>query len=60
MLGDNIYGADTPADFKLKFEAPYKPLLDAGVKFYASLGITTTPTSVLQAVQHGRKTILQL
>ena len=27
-----------PQDFKKKFEMPYKPLLDAGVKFYASLG----------------------
>jgi len=43
MLGDNIYGADTPADFKLKFETPYKPLLDAGVKFYASLGNHDNP-----------------
>lgn len=38
MLGDNIYGSQRPADFVLKFERPYKPLLDAGVKFYASLG----------------------
>jgi 3',5'-cyclic AMP phosphodiesterase CpdA len=38
MVGDNIYGADTPADYQQKFEKPYKPLLDAGVKFYASLG----------------------
>ena len=38
LLGDNIYGAERPQDFKLKFEDPYKPLLDAGVKFYASLG----------------------
>jgi hypothetical protein len=38
MLGDNIYGGETAADFKLKFEDPYKPLLDGGVKFYASLG----------------------
>jgi predicted MPP superfamily phosphohydrolase len=38
MMGDNIYGADRPQDFVKKFEAPYKPLLDAGVKFYASLG----------------------
>lgn len=37
-LGDNIYGGNTPEDFKRKFEDPYKPLLDAGVKFYASLG----------------------
>jgi 3',5'-cyclic AMP phosphodiesterase CpdA len=38
MLGDNIYGGHTPKDFARKFEQPYKPLLDAGVKFYASLG----------------------
>ena len=38
MMGDNIYGADRPQDFVKKFEAPYKALIDAGVKFYASLG----------------------
>jgi len=38
MLGDNIYGSHSPQDFARKFEQPYKPLLDAGVKFYASLG----------------------
>jgi len=38
MLGDNIYGGKTPAELAKKFEAPYKPLLDAGVQFYASLG----------------------
>jgi len=38
MLGDNIYGSHAPQDFVQKFEQPYKPLLDAGVKFYASLG----------------------
>jgi 3',5'-cyclic AMP phosphodiesterase CpdA len=38
MLGDNIYGSDRPQDFLRKFEAPYKGLLDQGVKFYASLG----------------------
>jgi hypothetical protein len=38
MLGDNIYGGHSPEDFARKFETPYKPLLDAGVKFYASLG----------------------
>ena len=38
MLGDNIYGGKTPADLQKKFEIPYKPLLDAGVQFYASLG----------------------
>jgi hypothetical protein len=38
MLGDNIYGGKNPAYMKKKFENPYGPLLDAGVKFYASLG----------------------
>ncbi|HUR33069.1 MAG TPA: metallophosphoesterase [Vicinamibacterales bacterium] len=38
MLGDNLYGSQRPADFVAKFERPYKALLDAGVKFYASLG----------------------
>ena len=38
MLGDNLYGSQQPVDFVQKFERPYKPLLDAGVKFYASLG----------------------
>jgi hypothetical protein len=38
MLGDNMYGSETPADFVRKFERPYKPLLDAGIRFYATLG----------------------
>jgi hypothetical protein len=38
MLGDNIYGGHSPRDFAQKFELRYKPLLDEGVKFYASLG----------------------
>jgi len=38
LVGDNLYGSDRPQDFQKKFELPYKPLLDAGVKFYASLG----------------------
>ena len=38
MLGDNLYGSENPNDYVSKFEKPYKPLLDAGVKFYASLG----------------------
>jgi hypothetical protein len=37
-VGDNLYGRQRAIDFKKKFEDPYKPLLDAGVKFYASLG----------------------
>ncbi len=38
MLGDNIYGGQSAKDLVDKFEIPYKTLLDAGVKFYASLG----------------------
>ena len=38
MLGDNLYGRERPRDYARKFERPYKPLLDAGVKFYAALG----------------------
>lgn len=37
-VGDNLYGSDRPQDYKRKFETPYKPLLDDGVKFYATLG----------------------
>ena len=38
MLGDNLYGSERAPDFTRKFESPYRQLLDAGVKFYASLG----------------------
>lgn len=38
MLGDNMYGGESERDFRRKFEAPYKALLESGVKFYASLG----------------------
>ena len=38
MLGDNVYGAWSRKAVVTKFETPYKPLLDAGVQFYASLG----------------------
>jgi 3',5'-cyclic AMP phosphodiesterase CpdA len=38
MLGDNMYGSERPQDYVRKFETPYKPLLDAKVSFYASLG----------------------
>ncbi len=38
LVGDNLYGSERPQDFKKKFETPYKALLDADVKFYASLG----------------------
>ena len=38
MLGDNIYGGQSPSDFVQKFERPYAPLLESGVRFYAALG----------------------
>jgi calcineurin-like phosphoesterase family protein len=47
MMGDNIYGSETPADMKRKFEDPYKHLLDAGVKFYACLGNHDNPNERL-------------
>jgi hypothetical protein len=44
MMGDNMYGGEGPSDFVKKFETPYKPILDAGVKFYASLGNHDDPS----------------
>src|SRR5687767_7421634 len=38
MTGDNLYGGEKPRDYEKKFSIPYKPLIDARVKFYASLG----------------------
>ena len=38
MLGDNNYGDGSPESYRERFEEPYKPLLDAGVKFYAARG----------------------
>jgi 3',5'-cyclic AMP phosphodiesterase CpdA len=46
MLGDNMYGGQTPADFVSKFERPYASLLNAGVKFQASLGNHDRPENV--------------
>jgi len=43
MMGDNLYGGSGEKDFVKKFEDPYKPLLDAGVKFYATLGNHDNP-----------------
>ncbi len=37
-VGDNILVVDAPSDYENRFERPYKPLLDAGVTFYATLG----------------------
>jgi 3',5'-cyclic AMP phosphodiesterase CpdA len=44
MAGDNLYGGESANDYRRKFEEPYKPLLDAGVKFYASLGNHDDPS----------------
>ena len=44
MLGDNLYGRERPSDYEEKFERPYKPLLEAGVRFYASLGNHDEPS----------------
>lgn len=38
MVGDNFYGSQRPADLAKKFADPFKPLLDAGVRFRAALG----------------------
>ena len=38
MMGDNLYGSETPADYKGKFQNVYQTLLDNKVKFYATLG----------------------
>jgi hypothetical protein len=45
MLGDNLYGGQKPQDFVTKFERPYAPLLEAGVRFYAALGNHDQPTN---------------
>jgi predicted MPP superfamily phosphohydrolase len=47
MLGDNIYGGSKSKDFEQKFQVPYKPLLDAGVPFYACLGNHDNPNERL-------------
>jgi 3',5'-cyclic AMP phosphodiesterase CpdA len=46
MLGDNMYGGQTAADYVRKFEQPYAPLLAAGVKFQASIGNHDRPDQV--------------
>ena len=38
LLGDNLYGGESPRDYRSKFEDVYRPLLDQKVKFYATLG----------------------
>jgi predicted phosphodiesterase len=43
MMGDNLYGGSDAKDFQKKFEDPYKPLLNSGMKFYATLGNHDNP-----------------
>jgi len=38
MMGDNLYGSETPADYEKKFAHVYQKLMDNKVKFYATLG----------------------
>ena len=47
MMGDNMYGTERTQDYEKKFEIPYKPLLDAKVEFYASLGNHDDPNQRL-------------
>jgi predicted phosphodiesterase len=46
MLGDNIYDRHTPEDYVAKFEAPYRPLLDDGVRFQAAIGNHDDPAQI--------------
>jgi 3',5'-cyclic AMP phosphodiesterase CpdA len=52
MLGDNLYGGQTPADFRAKFERPYAALLSAGVQFFAVLGNHDQPSQQAYAAFH--------
>src|SRR5688572_28263606 len=45
MLGDNMYGRQTPRDFVDKFERPYAPLIESFVRFYAVLGNHDDPSN---------------
>jgi 3',5'-cyclic AMP phosphodiesterase CpdA len=44
MMGDNLYGGNSPKVYEEEFAIPYKPLLAGGVKFYASLGNHDDPS----------------
>ena len=46
MLGDNFYGSQTPPELARKFDQPYKPLLEAGVKFFAAIGNHDEPFTI--------------
>jgi hypothetical protein len=47
MLGDNLYIGDNVKAYEKAFETPYKRLIDAGVKFYATLGNHDNPNERL-------------
>jgi predicted phosphodiesterase len=46
LVGDNMYGSERPQDYARKFELPYKPVLDAKIPFYASLGNHDDPNQI--------------
>jgi hypothetical protein len=46
MVGDNLYGSERPQDYTRKFVLPYKPILDAKIPFYASLGNHDDPNQI--------------
>lgn len=47
MVGDNMYGSQSTQDYVKKFETPYKPVLDQGIKFYAALGNHDQPNQAM-------------
>jgi 3',5'-cyclic AMP phosphodiesterase CpdA len=47
MVGDNMYGSQSTQDYIKKFETPYKPVLDQGIKFYAALGNHDQPNQAM-------------
>ena len=47
MVGDNLYGRPSEREFRDAFERPYKPLLEAGVRFFAVLGNHDDPDNRL-------------
>jgi 3',5'-cyclic AMP phosphodiesterase CpdA len=46
LVGDNLYGSERPQDYARKFELPYKPVIDAKIPFYASLGNHDDPNQI--------------
>lgn len=46
LVGDNMYGSERPQDYARKFELPYKPVIDAKIPFYASLGNHDDPNQI--------------